>query len=49
MRDFLFERIMGFVALYGALLLLYSLYTNDCEATQASNIIIKYADDTTVA
>ena len=28
--------------------LLYSLYTYDCTATHGSNVIIKYADDTTV-
>ena len=28
--------------------LLYSLYTHDCTATHSSNIIIKYADDTTL-
>ena len=28
--------------------LLYSLYTYDCTATLSSNVIIKYADDTTV-
>ena len=28
--------------------LLYSLFTHDCVATQASNSIIKFADDTTV-
>ncbi len=28
--------------------LLYSLYTNDCTATHSSNVIIKFADDTTV-
>ena len=28
--------------------LLYSLFTNDCEAKNASNSIIKFADDTTV-
>ena len=27
---------------------LYSLYTHDCVSTQKSNIIIKYADDTTI-
>ncbi|KAI2666723.1 putative RNA-directed DNA polymerase from transposon BS [Labeo rohita] len=29
-------------------LLLYSLYKHDCAATHSSNIIIKFADDTTV-
>ncbi len=28
--------------------LLYSLYTHDCTATHSSNIIVKFADDTTV-
>ncbi len=28
--------------------LLYSLYTHDCTATHSSNVIIKFADDTTV-
>ncbi len=28
--------------------LLYSLYTHDCTATHTSNIIVKFADDTTV-
>ncbi len=28
--------------------LLYSLYTHDCTATPSSNVIIKFADDTTV-
>ncbi|KAI2665051.1 putative RNA-directed DNA polymerase from transposon BS [Labeo rohita] len=28
--------------------LLYSLYTYDCKATSSSNIIVKFADDTTV-
>ncbi len=28
--------------------LLYSLYTNDCTATHSSNVIVKFADDTTV-
>ncbi len=28
--------------------LLYSLYTHDCVATHSSNVIIKFADDTTV-
>ncbi len=28
--------------------LLYSLYTHDCAATHSSNIIVKFADDTTV-
>ncbi len=28
--------------------LLYSLYTHDCAATHSSNVIIKFADDTTV-
>ncbi len=28
--------------------LLYSLYTHDCTATHSSNVIVKYADDTTV-
>ncbi len=28
--------------------LLYSLYTHDCTATQSSNVIVKFADDTTV-
>ena len=28
--------------------LLYSLYTYDCTATHSSNVLIKYADDTTV-
>ncbi len=28
--------------------LLYSLYTHDCTATQSSNVIITFADDTTV-
>ncbi len=29
--------------------LLYSLYTHDCVATHSSNVIVKFADDTTVA
>ena len=29
--------------------LLYSLFTHDCVAKHDSNIIIKFADDTTVA
>ncbi len=28
--------------------LLYSLYTHDCTATHSSNVIVKFADDTTV-
>ncbi len=28
--------------------LLYSLYTHDCAATHSSNVIVKFADDTTV-
>ena len=28
--------------------LLYSLYTHDCVATHSSNVVTKYADDTTV-
>ena len=28
--------------------LLYSLFTHDCVATHSSNLIIKFADDTTV-
>ncbi len=28
--------------------LLYSLYTHDCTATNSSNVIVKFADDTTV-
>ncbi len=28
--------------------LLYSLYTHDCVATHSSNVIVKFADDTTV-
>ncbi len=28
--------------------LLYSLYTHDCRATHSSNVIVKFADDTTV-
>src|SRR4029434_6731889 len=28
--------------------LLYSLYTQDCVATHSSNIILKFADDTTI-
>ncbi len=28
--------------------LLYSLYTHDCTATRSSNVIVKFADDTTV-
>ncbi len=28
--------------------LLYSLYTHDCKATHSSNVIVKFADDTTV-
>ncbi len=28
--------------------LLYSLYTHDCTATQSYNVIVKFADDTTV-
>ncbi len=28
--------------------LLYSLYTRDCTATHSSNVIVKFADDTTV-
>ncbi len=27
--------------------LLYSLYTHDCAATHSSNVIVKFADDTT--
>ncbi len=37
-------------ALQGCVLspLLYSLYTHDCTATHSSNVIVKFADDTTV-
>ncbi len=37
-------------ALQGCVLspLLYSLYTYDCTATHSSNVIVKFADDTTV-
>ncbi len=28
--------------------LLYSIYTHDCTATHSSNVIVKFADDTTV-
>ncbi len=37
-------------ALQGCILspLLYSLYTHDCTATHSSNVIVKFADDTTV-
>ena len=28
--------------------LLYSLFTHECEATQNSNIIFKFVDDTTI-
>ncbi len=29
--------------------LLYSMYTHDCTATHSSNVIVKFADDTTVS
>ncbi len=42
--------ILNTGALQGCLLspLLYSLYTHDCTAAHSSNVIVKFADDTTV-
>ncbi len=42
--------ILNSGALQGCIVspLLYSLYTHDCTATHSSNVIIKFADDTTV-
>ena len=42
--------ILNTGALHGCILspLLYSLFSQDCVATHASNSIIKFADDTTV-
>ncbi len=42
--------ILNTGALQGCVLspLVYSLYTHDCTATHSSNVIVKFADDTTV-